>query len=953
MARKKTTKKGITKRQAQTIIITALILVSMFFSVYFRSYPATLPIADTWAHTSTTNSIKSQVQASIDQQYPNLPADRKATLVDQQLQAVLKQQKDTLKQQEEQQAAYIRSRLQNDDNQTYLLAIDPYYYARRVDNIVRTGTVCDTYVEDQCWDNHMVAPIGKPTEPDFHSGFSAVVYKVVHAFNGNAKVFNTFFWIPVLVSALAVIPAFFIARKRAGNLGGFIAGMIVAVHSTFLGRTAAGFSDTDAYNVFFPLLVFWLFIEAFEAKDLKRKLIYAGLTGLTLGIYSKIWQGWWYIFDFMLVTIIVYLAYTLVRGWLKTKDLGKSLRSEESKQAGISILSVLVGSGIFVSLFSSLSTFIRGPLGAITFTSIQNAAKADLWPNVYTTVAELNRASLSTIVNQIGGSAYFYLACLGLIITLISVKEFRGKDWALIGGGAFIYLMLITRPLLNGNPYVYLALLLLPVAYGLISLLKDKRDIDIKYAIFLVVWFAGTIYASTQGVRFILMIVPVFAVALGILIGQLYRMVADWASKEWDVDQTWIKVSLIILALLILIQPIKAGNQAAQHEVPSMNDAWWSSLTKIKEQSSPDAIINSWWDFGHWFKYVADRPVTFDGASQNTPMAHWIGKALATDNEDMAVGILRMLDCGSREGFDTLAMSIQGTDDASNISPQTTLKAQGIMDDLLLIKDRSAAEDYLTSHGISAADAQHITSLTHCEAPQDYLITSSDMVGKASVWGHFGLWDFKKAYVYSTLRKDTPDQATPIIEDLFNISKKDAGQLFYEVISLQNQQQGNAWISPWPQYVTQRPASCTGTNGTLSCNVRTSLGQQNGQTIVLEKVNVDLSAPQNATITIGAYNPTTGQRAGGNDLSPNDVFVPRNGTLEKIALGKAGIGFDVVIGEVNGQYRAVVATPELADSMFTRLFYLDGAYTDHFSLFSDETSTITGDRITIWNVDWN
>ena len=49
---------------------------------------------------------------------------------------------------------------------------------------------------------------------------------------------------PVLISALCVIPAFFITRRVVGNFGGFIAATIVAIHPSFLSRTAGGFADT-------------------------------------------------------------------------------------------------------------------------------------------------------------------------------------------------------------------------------------------------------------------------------------------------------------------------------------------------------------------------------------------------------------------------------------------------------------------------------------------------------------------------------------------------------------------------------------------------------------------------------------------------------------------------------------------------------------------------------------
>ncbi|MBD3209160.1 hypothetical protein GF367_01950 [Candidatus Woesearchaeota archaeon] len=940
----------ITNQHLRVLLIILLILISTGLSITYRSYPATLPITDQWAENSIITNLKNQITTGINQQYPNLPPERKQALVNEQLTQVIKQQETEIAEQAKTQGQYIRERLQKDDGQTYLLAIDPYFYYRHTKNVLDHGYGADVEIDGVKINNHMLAPIGRAeTETDYHTRFSAMIYKIVRFFNKDAELFNVFFWMPVIISSLAVIPAFFITRKKAGNLGGFIAGTIVAVHSTFLGRTAAGFADTDSYNVTFPLLILWMFIEAFDAKDLKKKLIYSGLTGLFLGIYSKFWSGWWYIFDFMLITIIAYLGFRIIKSWLQTKDVKRIFTAPEVKNAGRSILGVLVASGIFVSLFSSFSRFINGPLGAVKFASIQNAAKIDLWPNVFTTVAELNRASLSSIVNQIGGSAYFYLACLGLLLSLITIKEFKNKDWAILGGGAFLYLILITKPLLRGNPYVFLALLLIPVATGILFFLKDQRDIDIKYALFLVVWFAGTIYASTQGVRFILVLVPAYAVALGILIGQLYKLVITWSEKNFEIDQAWIKAGLIIIALLILIKPINAGKQAALHEIPSMNDAWWSSLTKINEEAAPDAIINSWWDFGHWFKAIGDRAVTFDGTSQNTPMAHWVGRALSTNNEEEAVGILRMLDCGSRKGFDTLAEHVQG--DGEAITPETTLQARAIMGEIILIEDQEAATAYLEEQGLTQEEAEDVTRLTHCEPPENYFITSSDMIGKASVWGHFGNWDFRKAYAYNVLRKETPDVATPIIEELFDIETKAAGQLYYQVISLANEQAANAWISPWPQYLTRNAISCQDDNDTVTCNQNVNLGNQQGQTIRLETVVVDLENPENTIASIGAYNRQTGQRVGENTLTLKAVTI-KNNNLETTRFENPGLDFELFLVQQGSSYKAVIASSELATSMFTRLFFLEGAHTKHFEKFSDERSPITGDRIIVWKVNW-
>ena len=99
------------------------------------------------------------------------------------------------------------------------------------------------------------------------------------------------FCIPVIISAISVIPAFFITRKIGGNFGGFIAALIVAFHPSFLTRTIGGFSDTDAYNVIFPLFIAWLFFLALETKNTKKNIIFAFSAGLLVGLYNYTWSG--------------------------------------------------------------------------------------------------------------------------------------------------------------------------------------------------------------------------------------------------------------------------------------------------------------------------------------------------------------------------------------------------------------------------------------------------------------------------------------------------------------------------------------------------------------------------------------------------------------------------------------------------------------------------------------
>ena len=59
--------------------------------------------------------------------------------------------------------------------------------------------------------------------------------------------------------------------------------------------------------------------------------------------------------------------------------------------------------------------------------------------------------------------------------------------------------------------------------------------------------------------------------------------------------------------------------------------------------------------------------------------------------------------------------------------------------------------------------------------------------------------------------------------------------------------------------------------------------------------------------------------------------------------------FDVLVDMVNE--RALIIDPLLSESLFTKLFFLDGRYTNRFEKFSD-MSTVNGQRVIVWKVKW-
>jgi len=79
------------------------------------------------------------------------------------------------------------------------------------------------------------------------------------------------------------------------------------------------------------------------------------------------------------------------------------------------------------------------------------------------------------------------------------------------------------------------------------------------------------------------------------------------------------------------------------------------------------------------------------------------------------------------------------------------------------------------------------------------------------------------------------------------------------------------------------------------------------------------------------------------------LLVIANESLHRFTLGGKNFAF---LLDLRDTPRVLMADPLNVDSLFTRLFFLDGAYTTAFEKFSDTTSFNMG-RILIWKVDWS
>ncbi|MBN2112276.1 hypothetical protein JW707_04205, partial [Candidatus Woesearchaeota archaeon] len=397
-----------------------LILIPIFFSIYFRAYPASLPITDDWARETVYSSIQGSIGAQINQQYPNLPDQQKQALIQKQFNEIISSENEAIENQITQTSAYFKSRLQDEDGQTYLLAIDPWLWYGYARNYIRNSHFGNILVNGTVpWYTLRNGREGQMANFQFLPFLIALNYKIMNIFTDTSVMAATFY-MPVICFVLASIAAFFIGKKIGGYPAALAASIIIGTHAALLGRTAAGFADTDNILILFSVLTVMFFVLAFEEKNRKKEYLCLGLAGISMGLYALgHGQSWWHIFDVIGGALALYLIWLV---WINRKELNKGIkglvkieRIQNLLRTGIGFL---VSTWVFgtiiltitgMSIKSSLMTIIKDPITQpLRYMGLKQVAVKTVWPNVMTTVAELNTGSWSTVISQIGGKFLFF-----------------------------------------------------------------------------------------------------------------------------------------------------------------------------------------------------------------------------------------------------------------------------------------------------------------------------------------------------------------------------------------------------------------------------------------------------------------------------------------------------------------------------------------------------------------
>jgi dolichyl-diphosphooligosaccharide--protein glycosyltransferase len=125
------------------------------------------------------------------------------------------------------------------------------------------------------------------------------------------------------------------------------------------------------------------------------------------------------------------------------------------------------------------------------------------------------------------------------------------------------------------------------------------------------------------------------------------RRKMEFASKRHYTSGQVVKISYIIIMIMMLTIPMfypTNANWVSSADIPAaianggtgfrlQTEDWTHAMDWISQNTEPDAVIASWWDYGYWITTLGNRPTLADNATLNHTRIQSIAKMFMSDEQ--------------------------------------------------------------------------------------------------------------------------------------------------------------------------------------------------------------------------------------------------------------------------------------------------------------------------------
>lgn len=443
------------------------------------------------------------------------------------------------------------------DGQVWFRGVDPWYHMRLVDSMMAN------FPTPLQWDMFSLFPGG------MHVGYFPLLSWIIATFGQVFDYEVVGALLPPILGALTLISIYFICKTLWTSWVGLIACLLAAILPTeFFHRSLLGFTDHHILEVFFSVNTI-LFLVLLSKR---RKIRWAILAGVSLGLYLSSWAGG-------------LLLAALIWTWFLTTFLYK-LKKEEPAGPLCKDVSLVFGIGLL--LFALNLPFTQGLAPYVILLGL-----VAISPSIFYLVSRI--ASWKTIL----------IATVGcLVLSGILAQVVLPQIWINIRSTLISTISTIQEALPSGPRVImsHYGISFLLGAAGLVLAIKNKQNL------LLVLWSTFMLLLMISQRRWSYY----FTITNSILVGYFIFLVSGWVHKEAR--------HAVVIAMCVLLFSTTFSSTLGISRLPILltND-WHQACVWLRENTpevegyyAPEAEevsygVLSWWDFGNWITRVGHR----------------------------------------------------------------------------------------------------------------------------------------------------------------------------------------------------------------------------------------------------------------------------------------------------------------------------------------------------------
>jgi len=504
---------------------------------------------------------------------------------------------------------------------------DPFFNYRATQYIVDNGI--DAYFQ---WNDELSwYPHGKDV-----SQFSQVMLHITAAitywiFGTGVNLYDFTILFPVVIGSITTIVVFALVRVIGGTTAGLFAALFFSVALPILVRGQVGWFKSEPLGLFFSILSIYLLLSGINSKNSKiiiPKLIGAGIF-IVFGLSA--WGG----DQFFIIPLGIFF---LTLPFLRTdhKFLIWTIP--------LFTISTIISSLFFERLGTNFVTGLGGlsliipTIFLIFCIFIQNKSNKN---------SKNRNGLLFLVIFLIIGSTFLILSTESNFVPLPTHRYLN----------AINPLLTTTDPLVDSvsehatttlaQSFLFHSILMIFAGLGIWLILKNSSLIKNDMISFSLILGLIGVYVSSAFVRLevfaSLSIIVLSSIGLSLLLKGIFSNNIQTNKFKNSVVKLPFVIGLIILLIIPLIFPVEANVFTIVSTPPTIMNGgttypisttdWKDSLDWIKNNTSEDAVIGSWWDYGYWIQTKAERASLADNSTLIDHIIKRIGMTFASSPE--------------------------------------------------------------------------------------------------------------------------------------------------------------------------------------------------------------------------------------------------------------------------------------------------------------------------------